>query len=399
MWVIIPMYLLLMAIWVYVVRKDRHRFIGEGHTHQIAGMLTVRVPGCVRYAVFYPARMPKSGDLQPRAVSAFHNGGVASYLFGHARMSTHFLCGNFSKGITLWITWIIVHVIAYLSPLWWYSTVPYLYEDAPIAAFDGDQQQKAGYDVLLFSHGLTGTSEEHAHMFADFARRGIVVVAMTHQDGSAIRANTESGDTLWYEFPNIGNEYNLEFRPVQIQQRVREVGSIRQHLVKGLSPSMLRHINLTQFVMSGFSYGAATAALESVRNPKFYKGLVLWDGWYHIDLGFLRKFSKFSQAPEEKLQILFPPGVHQTGLNHKSLFIGSAHFGKLPNLAKSTNSLKEKTSPPPRSITIPNSTHTEFVDLPFWAPVSILQRGDAIDGVDKLIAIRDETLAFLQDLS
>jgi hypothetical protein len=57
------------------------------------------------------------------------------------------------------------------------------------------------WPVVIFSHGLTGTGEEHATLFSAWARAGFVVACVHHCDGSSSRARAPDDTEVYYHLP------------------------------------------------------------------------------------------------------------------------------------------------------------------------------------------------------
>uniref|UniRef100_A0A7S0DRZ6 1-alkyl-2-acetylglycerophosphocholine esterase n=1 Tax=Amorphochlora amoebiformis TaxID=1561963 RepID=A0A7S0DRZ6_9EUKA len=135
---------------------------------------------------------------------------------------------------------------------------------------------------------------------------------------------------------------------------------------------------------AGFSYGSATASLESVMNPEAYRAVILWDGWFFIDQGE---------------GIPFPKEAHDSGLKHKALFVGSTEFSNYKKLSGYTKSLIKTGLNGTRSLVLPNSKHEHFTDCPFWLPTTLVE---ALSGkkeggyLRSYIKLRDEMIAFIE---
>ena len=149
----------------------------------------------------------------------------------------------------------------------------------PAPASNGDRRP-----LVVFSHGLTGTGEEHATLFSAWARAGFVVACVHHCDGSSSRAVTPDGREMYYHLPPGMNGrpgvYPPEYRTEQIERRERELSELRRHIVESDAfDAVLRDIiDPLRVIVGGFSYGAATAALSSTKNPDHYTAAVLLDG-------------------------------------------------------------------------------------------------------------------------
>jgi hypothetical protein len=114
---------------------------------------------------------------------------------------------------------------------------------------------KRGLPVLIFSHGLTGTSDEHGIMATLLAQQGNVVALVHHCDGSSALAdicmpsdgNAAGGGVgmgmvhkkkgvsyLYYDHPAQSKEmYDVKFRQTQVEKRADEVEGTRRMLLEG----------------------------------------------------------------------------------------------------------------------------------------------------------------------
>ena len=406
------------------VRSAIRKFQGQGHLFANAGVTRLRVPGSVEYRVYYPGVY--MSDARP--VYWFKEG-PASFAHAFLQMGLSRLESFQPQSVGSRAVKAAIQALSWFTPVQ-YLAVPNAFRDLkPVDLGD----ETTGLGLIVFSHGLTGTSEEHTLMLADIARRGYVVVALTHQDGSAARARLDGGAEMFYQNPNWDKE-TTDFRPRQILKRRREVEQMRSHFFKSGPEDIVSLVDPQRVTMMGFSYGAATAALESVTNPNAYNKAVFWDGWFSID------FSTFRNPPKGRQKFRFPRQAHDRGLSHASLFIGSVAFRRRDGLFEATCGLADsarrdgrdskargrtrsgRTSPPPPQIgaldrapgawtlTLPGSTHSDFVDVPFWLPRALVGLGEAVIEttanatasksrrdvmVDNLRRARDTTLEFL----
>jgi len=114
-------------------------------------------------------------------------------------------------------------------------------------------------------------------------------------------------------------------------------------------------MDTTKVILAGFSYGAATAALESVTNKEQYLAVVLWDGWYHVDLRYLETRGIKLNG---RSRFDFPEKAHKDGIQHPALFIGSTQFAAWPPLAEATSQLIA-TASEKKAIVLDSSTHEQ----------------------------------------
>ena len=98
-------------------------------------------------------------------------------------------------------------------------SLPFCSMDAPLAA------SSAPLPLLVWSHGLTGTGDEHGLMATALAMRGYVVALVHHSDGSSALVDIESKASFTNKYflaPDFKN-YDTSFRQRQIGIRVSEV--------------------------------------------------------------------------------------------------------------------------------------------------------------------------------
>jgi predicted dienelactone hydrolase len=129
----------------------------------------------LRVRVYYPA---DRGTLDSSANPAkFFKDPLAAVLKGHLHTMSSLRAGTTAFNVAA----VALQAATSVLPLA-YATLPSAWHDIqPLKARD------SGFPVLLFSHGLTGTGEEHATLFCHLARTGYVVACIHHCDGSSSR--------------------------------------------------------------------------------------------------------------------------------------------------------------------------------------------------------------------
>eukprot|EP00466_Bigelowiella_natans_P011223 jgi/Bigna1/132597/aug1.18_g7305 len=298
---------------------------------------------------------------EPTAGSWFHSS-FAEMVYGYAQLA---LPRSMSPEESIWGLSIlfVLKGIALLVPTS-YLSVPNLIKGAPAATLisssivgksnkkeddkSADEKHSSTSSsssskgqqlpVVVFSHGLTGTAEEHTLMFSEIARAGYIVAACHHEDGSSSRVIKENGKAAYFDTPDYANGVSTDFRANQ------ESASDIQELM-----------DTTKVILAGFSYGAATAALESVTNKEQYLAVVLWDGWYHVDLRYLETRGIKLNG---RSRFDFPEKAHKDGIQHPALFIGSTQFAAWPPLAEATSQLIA-TASEKKAIVLDSSTHEQ----------------------------------------
>mmetsp|Transcript_31282 Transcript_31282/g.60377 ORF Transcript_31282/g.60377 Transcript_31282/m.60377 type:complete len:515 (+) Transcript_31282:65-1609(+) len=360
-----------MLYWYLDIKHAAHVFRHSNEApHRTVGVRSIRVPGSVAYRCYYPSEE----KLCCRQEGWFYEG-VHWFSMGYLNLLTKGYINP--DGCVAACLLCIIKFGVYLVPLGWIK-VPDLYKDVSIAEPLSNSKQK-GYPLIVFSHGLIATGEEHSLVLTEIARHGYVVAALTHQDGSAPRARKEDGSNLWFllpqdhevldqctdvtcEFPkhtdgdlefwnNEAVSKFAKFREKQVVRRAKEFNMVKRHILEFGPKEVVDGIDKSRVIAAGFSYGATTAALAAASLPDEYCGAVLWDGWFHID------------------GIDYPRLVHKHGLQHPSLLVDSSQYGDNHPYAEAVKRLLGKTkNQRTLSLSLPESTHEHFVDLPFWVP-------------------------------
>ena len=123
--------------------------------------------------------------------------------------------------------------------------------------------------LLVWSHGLTGTGDEHGYMASILAQNGYIVAMPHHSDGSSSRCDissttsnttsstsSSSSSDVWYQQPDYTN-YDPLFRQKQAEHRAAEVADSIDIILA--DSSLGRFVDVTKLAVGGFSFGAATA--------------------------------------------------------------------------------------------------------------------------------------------
>jgi pimeloyl-ACP methyl ester carboxylesterase len=314
--------------------------------------------------VYYPAVQTVS---KHRRATVFRFGVrrvVMSYiaLFGGIFVPSLKHGGGLFQLVSLCLWPLLASVDLIVSTLRLWLRVPLLARDEPPLRPSADGL----YPVLIFSHGLTGIGEEHASLFAAHAQRGFIVVAPTHCDGSAALSKAGTAD-VYYTHPDMKN-YDRNFRLEQVQRRAEEIHALRRFVfgegrqAAGLLGDICRATDPERVVLGGFSYGAATAShVAAASADAEYRGIVLLDGWFNIDLRWVK-----SAASDE--QIAFPPLAHAKGLGPPALFVGSQSFAKMDGMGQRARELQSRCRGGAEVHNLPGTSHLNFIDLVLWLP-------------------------------
>ncbi|KAJ3192490.1 Platelet-activating factor acetylhydrolase [Irineochytrium annulatum] len=171
------------------------------------------------------------------------------------------------------------------------------YKDAPLLEEAGSK-----IPVILFSHGLGGMRTTYCSLLTSLASRGFLVVSVEHRDGSASTSAYDNyAEPVEYINPKPEmlapgqhkDDFLKKLRTGQVAQRVREMKAAME-LVRMLNrgdefknllgndgmPNLKGRLDLEHVIMSGHSFGAATAlrALQDKDQKDFIGGIVL-DPW------------------------------------------------------------------------------------------------------------------------
>jgi pimeloyl-ACP methyl ester carboxylesterase len=194
----------------------------------------------------------------------------------------------------------------------------FMLEDAAHPCLDGMRmepihsvQEGKKLPVIIFQHGLGGTSEMYSQLCLDLSSFGFVVVAVEHEDGSGIYALDASGKVVRYRGINekgavteetmaIRKRYDREeiiaYRRPMLNQRVEatesaiiflqnaaknKVCSTNSSAEQSVLAGVLQHADTDTFYLVGHSFGACSSVVlaQVPRLQKLFKGVLLLDLW------------------------------------------------------------------------------------------------------------------------
>jgi platelet-activating factor acetylhydrolase len=232
--------------------------------------------------IFYPAEVLKdaSKEIQSKPAGWFAENSLGYILSGYL----HAFGAPHDTLVFRWILFPLLYGLSIFFPVRWIS-IPDVFWEAPVA-----KSSDKKHPVVVFSHGLSGTGQENSVLLSCWAKRGFVVVSVHHRDGSSCRVPLPDGSSKYYQRGPPFSNYDRNFRLSQIQLRAKEMKqavSFLRNDFQDCPQEILENVNLTAVVAAGFSYGAATAALAAVEedtSPQLFKGLILLDGWFYIDV-------------------------------------------------------------------------------------------------------------------
>jgi pimeloyl-ACP methyl ester carboxylesterase len=126
--------------------------------------------------------------------------------------------------------------------------------------------------IVVFSHGLAGTRFMYSQFASYLCSKGMDVVALEHQDGSAL-LTTNAESSLFYQHPPAANP--RELRQNQLKIRSQELIQMILHLRESYPNRIL--------YLAGHSFGGCSsyiAASELAQLTKIDKVLLI-DPWWH----------------------------------------------------------------------------------------------------------------------
>lgn len=167
----------------------------------------------------------------------------------------------------------------------------------PKAAPEGSQ----GWPIVLFSHGLTGTMEMYTQFCREMASLGAIVLAVEHQDGTAVYSKDGTGKVLLAnfdlfpegqskdEFLAYWRKY-LDRRQVEYDDTFAAIAALAgdDEAAAPEADAALKTIlsrgDTTNVVAVGHSFGGMglfdfAQHLGRADRPYPFKGLMLYDPW------------------------------------------------------------------------------------------------------------------------
>jgi platelet-activating factor acetylhydrolase len=144
--------------------------------------------------------------------------------------------------------------------------------------------------VVIFSHGLGGTSDIYSYQTMALAAHGILVLSITHQDGSAPVVQRSDGSLLTFdhEIANLWKEGKVDEyvreRRARTDHRVRELLTSTEAFLRlnekdlpdldRLGLSLVGRLQKDHTFFMGHSFGGATALTAAKRRPDLVKGVI-----------------------------------------------------------------------------------------------------------------------------
>lgn len=305
--------------------------------------------------VYYPA------TSAGKEVGYFQDTSAACFLQGYWGV----LRSRKRDGILFQLGLGFLRIASWFFPLS-YLKVPGVYLNASVSK----STTPSKLPLILFSHGLTGTGQENSILLSAWAKQGYVVISVHHMDGSSSCVPKTDGSNLWYNPGPPFSKYDVNFRPNQMEIRVKELMQARDWLADSAKniPDLDSKVDRDKTIVSGFSYGAATTALLAAKKvlPSL-KAVILLDGWFHIDIESAGIEFEMPKQAFEATHLKEIPAI----------LINSQVFSTYGKLWKATNKLAGQFNADPPHL-IPDTSHNNFCDLAFWFPAIFLQKLGAI---------------------
>jgi pimeloyl-ACP methyl ester carboxylesterase len=288
--------------------------------------------------------------------------------------------------------------------------------------------------VVIFSHGLGGTSDIYSYQTMALAAHGFIVLSITHQDGSAPVVQRSDGSLLTFdhEIGKLGIGWNyaayVRERRARTDHRVRELLTSTEALLRlnekdlldlgQLGMSLVGRLQKDHTFFMGHSFGGATALTAAKRRPDLVKGVIAHDpasDWMPDDTrkslfaddrmeGLDRKFAGGTGGyKDENMDADMETSVHDVDM--LMLFSGEwvikewgeCHILEEMHLA---GRLGRKNGNSTFSA-VKGAHHTEFSDISILTPLW-LARATGITGqrspLDTAKEIAQETRAFIERL-
>ena len=146
-------------------------------------------------------------------------------------------------------------------------------EDIPVAP-------ERKFPLVLFSHGLGGTSTMYSTLCCEIASHGFVVCALEHDDCTACATLDQNNDPIWFLRPNkelIGTDQGYSWRHSQQRKRVSQLLALKRELLT--SDAWGCHLDEKSVAVMGHSFGGASAVATAAQARGDIRCCVVLDGW------------------------------------------------------------------------------------------------------------------------
>jgi dienelactone hydrolase len=148
--------------------------------------------------------------------------------------------------------------------------------------------------IVIYSHGLGGTSDVYSYQTMALASQGYIVLSLNHQDGSAPVVQRVDGSFLTFDFEipglNGGKDTEEEYyraRRSRTNLRVKELLASTERLLelnemdlpelKESKLSLVGRLQKDHMLFMGHSFGGATVLTAAKRRPDMIKAVIAHD--------------------------------------------------------------------------------------------------------------------------
>jgi pimeloyl-ACP methyl ester carboxylesterase len=146
--------------------------------------------------------------------------------------------------------------------------------------------------VVVFSHGVTGTTELYTYQCMNLASNGSFVILIDHADGSCISMKKHDGSILPFdksirELEKVCEKKQVRARRKQTDHRATEVLAVTKSMMnlnqrnipqlEDVGISFVNMLDVSTVIVGGHSFGAATAVTAAARTPELYSCVIAHD--------------------------------------------------------------------------------------------------------------------------
>ena len=260
--------------------------------YKFIGVTYSRVPGRVRFKVFYPSTESLTNQFKCRPPSYFKDGDLAA-------KGVHSFNAATMKGIP-------VSFFKLLSSSDPNSkrTPPPCFEHAPFS----NKIHRKKLPVILFSHGLGTTWDLYTQICCNLVSYGLIVVMVEHDDGSAghwkttkkSKDGTQEEEDHFYILQHIIDEegnyskpmgsdwtrkHTQQFRGPQVTQRVQNMVNVLRFISSNqFEPKLHKKMDFKYVFVAGHSFGGITAVFtaKTLRKQigRKLRGCLVFEPWF-----------------------------------------------------------------------------------------------------------------------
>ena len=274
--------------WKYFCRSYP-QFCALPGPFQYVGVSHHRIPGNVRFKMFYPSSksLVKSKNLRPPRY--FTDGDVA------AKGLHHFITSSPLK-----VPLALFRALSSDNPSLKTHPVP-CYQDAPL-------DDIAQLPVILVSHGMGGNFDIYTQLCCNLASLGLLVAMVEHTDGSASHCKLHNGTDLFYAYQHSRDqhgayakpsgadwtrEHTIAFRGPQTDHRVQNMLDVMHFLAHTAEHDaqlarLCAAMDFAHVFVAGHSFGGITAVFTAKAMQKAQtedsaytlRGAIAFEPWF-----------------------------------------------------------------------------------------------------------------------